>query len=258
MVVDEVDIMKINFPKISIIDAAAERVHQYVISHPWKNDHPENLKSTYNIRSLRDIISRCYGYKSYKEIRENLSHKKPQYNSLSEIEINELNHHQLSVLSLSLKIPHDIAKNLWWAMTPCIDLSRSRYNKKLTIGQIGKTKFTWKRPKNLYKSEYEDNGDGNDAEVVAIYEYVIALRCPRCDGEGITGTVDDKKRWKVFSLQRPPIQPEEYSVESCSLCGADERGIYYHPDPDLNHIRLTIDQQLLRDEFGGYVERQYL
>jgi hypothetical protein len=238
--ISEKQIIKINFPKISIIDAAAERIHKYLISYHCAVYDPPKI----GITTIRNIVARCYGYKSYSEIKRNLSCKKPLYNSLSQVEIDKLNLQQLEVLKTAFKGSNHLAKELWMAVIPCIDLSG--YGKKLMIGQIGKTKLKWDRPKNLYKSEYEDHDDGNNTDVVTIYEYVIAVRCPRCDGEGIITTVEQ------VNLDLPPI----YQEDTCSLCFGEKGGIYYYRDETLNYIRLTKQQRSRKNEMDRYFEKE--
>jgi len=221
------DAMRVNFPQISIVDEPAERLQKYVSSAKGKLN-----RSRITLNTAHKIVSKCYGFKDYSDLRYNLSESPPQLHELAENQQTKLKQRQIDLFVSEFGIDTKVAAELWMAMTPCVEL----YDlpKRLKIGQIGRCTYEWDQP-----DEY-----GEATEYVNIYEYVIAVSCDKCSG---TGKIIPTPVTQDSDMVAPSYYPHD---DQCDLC--EGSGIFHRESNKLNKIRLTKQQIELLIRWQSY------
>ena len=105
--------MKIELPKIDIINDTAERLLRYINSSNGKFN-----RSIITSITAKNIISKCFGHEDYNILKLNLTSKPLHLSSLEEVEIIKLKNQYLEILMNSFNIPKELAEELWMASYP--------------------------------------------------------------------------------------------------------------------------------------------
>jgi len=179
--------MKLNFKDTAIIDSAAERLLQYANSRQRKLE-----PLIIDLNMSRNLVSKSYGYKDYKDLKANLTADLPQLDSLIKSKVIDLNNEQIQVFEKSLAVPRKAAEEIWMIVSPSVDYrDRAEVN---IVGRIVK-QIAWNYP---ITDKY-----GETAEEIDLVGYFIGDTCPKCKGK----------------IRIAPISVD--SMDVCDLCKFD-------------------------------------